>query len=54
MPGLTVPAGQFLFAAQFNHHATGMPEAAGDSYRVEARTQANAPAPVGGGFTPAQ
>ncbi|RAG84150.1 hypothetical protein DN069_18495 [Streptacidiphilus pinicola] len=51
-PGLTVPVGQFLFAAQFNH-TTGTRDAAGDSYRVDARTQAGSPVSVWGGFAPA-
>ncbi|MDJ0385343.1 hypothetical protein [Streptomyces sp. G-G2] len=51
-PGLTVPAGQHEFAAQFNH-ATGARIAAGDSYRVDAHGQGG-PAAVWGGFVPAR
>ena len=51
-PGLTVPAGQYEFAAQFNH-ATGVREVAGDSYRVDARTAAGPPLAVWGGFVAA-
>ncbi|MGW2378372.1 hypothetical protein [Kitasatospora sp. NPDC001683] len=49
-PGRTVPAGQYEFAAQFNH-ATGARNAAGDSYRAEAQS-AGGTASVSGGFTP--
>ncbi|MEZ0070407.1 hypothetical protein ABIA32_006460 [Streptacidiphilus sp. MAP12-20] len=52
-PGLTVPAGQYEFAAQFNH-SMGVRDAGGDSYRVDARTPANSPVAVGGGFLPAR
>jgi hypothetical protein len=52
-PGLTVPAGQYEFAAQFNH-ATGLRDAGADSYRVDARTQADSPVAVWGGFAPAR
>jgi hypothetical protein len=52
-PGLTVPAGQYEFAAQFNH-ATGVRDAGGDSYRIDARTQAEFPTAVWGGFAPAR
>jgi hypothetical protein len=51
-PGLTIPAGQYEFAAQFNH-ATGVRDAAGDSYRVDARPQADSPTSVWGGFASA-
>ncbi|RAG80910.1 hypothetical protein DN069_35655 [Streptacidiphilus pinicola] len=51
-PGLTVPAGQYEFAAQFNH-ATGVRDTAGDRYRVDARTAAGPPVAVWGGFVPA-
>ncbi|MFE0458839.1 hypothetical protein ACFW1A_06205 [Kitasatospora sp. NPDC058965] len=47
-PGLTVPAGQHEFAAQFNH-ATGVRGAAGDSYRVDTQGPGGA-ASVWGGF----
>ncbi|GAA4877222.1 hypothetical protein [Kitasatospora terrestris] len=50
-PGRTVPAGQHVFAAQFNH-ATGVRATAGDSYRVDARTAASSPT-LRGGFAPA-
>jgi hypothetical protein len=49
--GPTLPAGQYLFAAQFNH-ATGVRDAAHDSYRVDARPQTGSPTAVWGGFTP--
>jgi hypothetical protein len=49
-PGLTVPAGQHEFAAQFNH-ATGARSAAGDGYRVDARGSSG-PVSVWGGFVP--
>ncbi|MEZ0091797.1 hypothetical protein [Streptacidiphilus sp. EB129] len=52
-PGLTVPAGQYEFAAQFNH-ATGVRDAGADSYRVDARTPAGSMAAVWGGFVPAR
>lgn len=48
-PGVTVPAGRQMFAAQFNH-ATGVRDAAGDSYRVDARTSTGSPVAVWGGF----
>ncbi|WP_431684137.1 hypothetical protein [Kitasatospora sp. KL5] len=51
-PGRTVPAGQHEFAAQFNH-ATGARVAAGDSYRVDART-AGSSVTLRGGFAPAR
>ncbi|MFC5661668.1 hypothetical protein ACFP3U_01585 [Kitasatospora misakiensis] len=51
-PGKTVPAGQHEFAGQYNH-ATGARGAAGDSYRVEAKS-ADGSATVQGGFTPAR
>ncbi|MEV4561357.1 hypothetical protein AB0K51_30835 [Kitasatospora sp. NPDC049285] len=47
--GRTVPAGQHEFAAQFNH-AAGTRSAAGDTYRVDARSAGGAAA-VWGGFT---
>jgi hypothetical protein len=50
-PGLTLPPGQYEFAAQFNH-ATGLRDAGGDSYRVDARTPAGSPVAVWGGFVP--
>ncbi|GAA0672396.1 hypothetical protein GCM10010193_26030 [Kitasatospora atroaurantiaca] len=50
-PGRTVPAGQHEFAAQFNH-ATGARAAAGDSYRVDART-AGGSVTLRGGFASA-
>lgn len=49
-PGLTVPAGQHEFAAQYNH-ATGVRSAAGDSYHIDAHGPAG-PASVWGGFVP--
>jgi len=49
-PGRTVPAGQHMFAGQFNH-ATSPRNAAGDSYRVET---SDGPAAVWGGFGPAR
>jgi hypothetical protein len=49
-PGRTVPAGQHEFASQYNH-ATGVRDAADDSYRVDARTSVGSVA-VWGGFTP--
>ena len=49
-PGLTVPAGQHEFAAQYNH-ATGARSAAGDSYHVDAQGSGR-PASVWGGFVP--
>ncbi|MEY9871712.1 hypothetical protein ABH931_001185 [Streptacidiphilus sp. MAP12-33] len=52
-PGLTVPAGQYEFAAQFNH-AAGVRDAGGDSYRIDARTSGGSPVAVWGGFTAAR
>ncbi len=49
-PGLTVPAGQHEFAAQFNH-ATGVRGGTGDSYHVDAQGPGG-PASVWGGFVP--
>ncbi|MFJ5031245.1 hypothetical protein ACIQB5_24710 [Streptomyces sp. NPDC088560] len=49
-PGLTVPAGSYEFAAQFNH-ATGVRSAAGDGYRVDAQGSGGS-ASVRGGFVP--
>ncbi|MEV5873637.1 hypothetical protein AB0L75_05265 [Streptomyces sp. NPDC052101] len=49
-PGVTVPAGSFEFAAQFNH-ATGVRSAAGDGYRVDAQGTGGS-ASVRGGFVP--
>lgn len=49
-PGLTVPAGQYEFAAQYNH-ATGARKSAGDSYHVDAQGPGG-PASVWGGFVP--
>ncbi len=49
-PGLTVPAGQHEFAAQFNH-ATSARSAAGDGYRIDAQGPGG-PASVWGGFVP--
>jgi hypothetical protein len=51
-PGRTVPAGQHEFAGQYNH-ATGVRNAADDSYRVDAQTSGGSAA-VWGGFTPAR
>lgn len=50
-PGLTVPAGQYEFAGQYNH-ATGLRDVTGDSFRVDARTASGSSA-VWGGFAPA-
>ncbi|MFD7164260.1 superantigen-like protein SSL4 [Streptomyces violascens] len=47
-PGLTVPAGSFEFAAQFNH-AAGVRSAAGDGYRVDTKGSGGS-ASVRGGF----
>jgi hypothetical protein len=47
-PGLTIPTGQFEFAAQDNH-APGRRDAGGDSYRVDAQTSSG-PLAVWGGF----
>jgi hypothetical protein len=52
-PGLTVPTGQYVFAAQFNH-STGVRDAVGDSYRVDARTLAGSPLAVWGDFVAAR
>ncbi|MET7697627.1 hypothetical protein [Streptomyces sp. NPDC005485] len=49
-PGLTVPAGNHEFAAQFNNGA-GAHSAAGDGYRVDARGSGGS-ASVRGGFVP--
>ncbi|MFF3908326.1 hypothetical protein ACFYZJ_20600 [Streptomyces sp. NPDC001848] len=49
-PGLTVPAGSYEFAAQFNH-ATGVRSAGGDGYRVDAQGSGGS-ASVRGGFVP--
>ncbi|MFD9633565.1 superantigen-like protein SSL4 [Streptomyces violascens] len=49
-PGLTVPAGSFEFAAQFNH-AAGVRSAAGDGYRVDSKGSGDS-ASVRGGFVP--
>ncbi|MGW6789542.1 hypothetical protein [Streptomyces chartreusis] len=49
-PGLTVPAGDHEFAAQFNNGAGGH-SAAGDGYRVDARGSGGS-ASVRGGFVP--
>jgi len=51
-PGLTVPAGNHEFAAQFNNGA-GVRSAAGDGYRVDARGSGGS-ASVRGGFVPAR
>ncbi|MER6069643.1 hypothetical protein ABT187_12475 [Streptomyces sp. NPDC001817] len=49
-PGLTVPAGSYEFAAQFNN-GTGKRSAAGDGYRVDAQGSGGS-ASVRGGFVP--
>lgn len=49
-PGLTVRAGSYEFAAQFNH-ATGVRSAAEDRYRVDAQGSGGS-ASVRGGFVP--
>ncbi|MGW1915748.1 hypothetical protein ACWCQS_34775 [Streptomyces sp. NPDC002076] len=49
-PGLTVPAGSYEFAAQFNN-GTGVRSAAGDGYRVDAQGSGGS-ASVRGGFVP--
>ncbi|MFD9334702.1 hypothetical protein ACFWBF_09900 [Streptomyces sp. NPDC060028] len=49
-PGRTVPAGQHVFAGQYNH-AAGEREAGHDGYRVDANGPRGALA-VWGGFTP--
>ncbi|KQV14277.1 MULTISPECIES: hypothetical protein [unclassified Kitasatospora] len=46
-PGRTVPAGQHMFAGQYNH-ATGVRSTTGDSYRMETSDGAA----VWGGFAP--
>ncbi|MER6736671.1 hypothetical protein [Streptomyces puniciscabiei] len=51
-PGLTVPAGSYEFAAQFNN-GTGVRSAAGDGYRVDAQGSGGS-ASVQGGFVPAR
>lgn len=51
-PGRTVPAGQHVFAGQYNH-ATGAREAEHDGYRVDADGPRGALS-VWGGFTPAR
>ncbi|OKK16068.1 hypothetical protein AMK16_25415 [Streptomyces sp. CB00455] len=48
-PGRTVPTGQHMFAAQYNH-ATGVRSAADDSYRVDAQS-ADSAVGVWGGFS---
>ncbi|BBC94684.1 hypothetical protein SRO_3508 [Streptomyces rochei] len=49
-PGLTVPAGSYEFAAQFNN-GTGVRSTAGDGYRVEAQGSGGS-ASARGGFVP--
>ncbi|GAA0949609.1 hypothetical protein GCM10009554_48480 [Kribbella koreensis] len=49
MPGRIVPAGQHVFAAQYNH-ATGTRNPKRDTYYAQARTSAG-PSTVRGGFT---
>ncbi len=49
-PGLTVPAGSYEFAAQFNN-GTGVRSAAGDGYRVDAQGSGGS-ASVRGAFVP--
>ncbi|MFE0329215.1 hypothetical protein ACFW08_20985 [Streptomyces sp. NPDC058960] len=49
-PGLTVPAGSYEFAAQFNN-GTGVRSSAGDGYRVDAQGSGGS-ASVRGGFVP--
>ncbi|MER6355695.1 hypothetical protein ABT186_28750 [Streptomyces sp. NPDC001634] len=51
-PGLTVPAGNYEFAAQFNN-GTGVRSAAGDGYRVDAQGSGGS-ASVRGGFVPSR
>ncbi|MFI6148554.1 hypothetical protein [Streptomyces sp. NPDC051109] len=51
-PGRTVPAGQHVFAGQYNH-AAGAREAEQDGYRVDANGHRGAFS-VWGGFTPAR
>ncbi|WP_338684208.1 hypothetical protein QD712_27985 [Streptomyces acidiscabies] len=50
-PGLTVPAGNHEFAAQFNNGADGAHSATGDGYRVDAQG-AGGSASVRGGYVP--
>ncbi|WP_075734350.1 hypothetical protein, partial [Streptomyces acidiscabies] len=50
-PGLTVPAGNHEFAAQFNNGADGAHSAGGDGYRVDAQG-AGGSASVRGGYVP--
>ncbi|MGW2565410.1 hypothetical protein [Streptomyces sp. NPDC001537] len=50
--GLTVPAGSYELAAQFNN-GTGVRSAAGDAYRVDAQGPGGS-ASVRGGFVPAR
>ncbi|UXY24845.1 hypothetical protein N8I84_21545 [Streptomyces cynarae] len=49
-PVLTVPAGSYEFAAQFNN-GTGVRSGAGDGYRVDAQGPGHS-ASVRGGFAP--
>lgn len=49
-PGRTVPAGQHVFAGQYNH-ATGVRKVKRDSYHVHAQSSGGSSA-VWGGFTP--
>ena len=49
-PGRTVPVGQHVFAAQYNH-ATGVRKAKRDSYEVHAQSKGGS-STVSGGFTP--
>ncbi|MFF4800315.1 hypothetical protein ACFY1U_18220 [Streptomyces sp. NPDC001351] len=51
-PGLTVPAGSYEMAAQFNN-GSGVRSAAGDAYRVDAQGPGGS-ASVRGGFVPAR
>ncbi|MDQ4111664.1 MAG: hypothetical protein M3306_11275 [Actinomycetota bacterium] len=51
-PGRTVPAGQHVFAGQYNH-ATGARDLERDSYHVDAQSSGGSFA-VWGGFTPAR
>ncbi|MCQ4208807.1 hypothetical protein [Streptomyces longispororuber] len=48
-PGRTVPAGEYVFAGQYDH-ASGGRDAADDAYAVSARTDAGERAAVGGDF----
>lgn len=50
-PGLTVPAGSYEFAAQFNN-GTGVRSAAGDGYRVAGQGSSGHSTSVRGGFVP--